>query len=406
MDPDLIHRPLQHHLIVTTLTSQIANLVPDVIDETALGFEMNWGTDTKEWKEVCVYETLRHIVGQVTNRVFVGLPTCRDPALVDVAMKYAQDVPLTSMVLRMIPRLIKPLLVPIITLSCRIHTNQFYKIIKPTVERRLREFDARRADPEASGLGPKPNDYLEWSIAQAKELNEPPLWHPKKLADRVLILNFAAIHTSTFSITGAILDLVCHNKPEHIAELRAEIEAVLADHGGVWDKRSLAKMHKLDSTMRESVRLNSIVTLGLGRMVTAPEGIDTPSGIHVPRGVIVTTPGYSIMHDRDVYGDDAEEFRPFRFAEQRVEREGGAGYVERARKAFPTTSKEFLAFGHGKNACPGRFFAANELKLILGYMVLNYEFEMQAERPRNTWFGLSRVPPMKATIRIRRREKS
>lgn len=29
-----------------------------------------------------------------------------------------------------------------------------------------------------------------------------------------------------------------------------------------------------------------------------------------------------------------------------------------------TTSPNHLAFGHGKHACPGRFFAATEIKII------------------------------------------
>ncbi|KAK8030950.1 ent-kaurene oxidase [Apiospora arundinis] len=35
-----------------------------------------------------------------------------------------------------------------------------------------------------------------------------------------------------------------------------------------------------------------------------------------------------------------------------------------------------MAFGYGKHACPGRFFAANEIKLILAHILLQYDLRM------------------------------
>jgi hypothetical protein len=41
--------------------------------------------------------------------------------------------------------------------------------------------------------------------------------------------------------------------------MRAEIESVLEAHGG-WTKQALAKMKKVDSSLRESQRLNPVTT--------------------------------------------------------------------------------------------------------------------------------------------------
>lgn len=35
-----------------------------------------------------------------------------------------------------------------------------------------------------------------------------------------------------------------------------------------------------------------------------------------------------------------------------------------------------MSFGFGRHACPGRFFAANEIKLILARMLLDYDIKM------------------------------
>ncbi|AEO55817.1 hypothetical protein MYCTH_2108406 [Thermothelomyces thermophilus ATCC 42464] len=152
-------------------------------------------------------------------------------------------------------------------------------------------------------------------------------------------------------------------------------------------------MQKLDSVMRESARLNSFVTVGLSRVVVAKDGVVTPAGVKIPRGAAVSVPSYPVSRDNDIY-PGADEFRPFRFAEQRAD--DSVEYVKQVAKAFATTSTDYPAFGHSRNACPGRFFAANDLKLILAHLVLNYDI-----RPRNSWLGLNRVPPLQATIPTR-----
>ncbi|KAH6623885.1 cytochrome P450 [Chaetomium tenue] len=311
-DPSLVRNPVHHKLITTTLTNQIGNLVPDVAEETAWAFDTHWG-NPDEFQEVCVYDTMRKIVGCVTNRVFVGKPNA------------AHDM------------------------------------------------EAPAAPPRSRG-----------QIARPRAQRLPSMDHQAGQGH------------------GRPLPLAA-SKQEYLDELRAEIEDVLAEHNNQWDKRALAKMQKLDSVMRESARLNSFVTIGLSRAVVAPDGIVTPSGVRIPRGVTVNVPSYPVFQDSAIY-PDAREFKPFRFAEQRSDE--SVEYVKRAAKAFATTSTDYLAFGHGRNACPGRFFAANELKLMLAHLVLSYDIEIGGERPRNSWFGLNRVPPLQATIRMKKRVKA
>lgn len=413
MGERLIREPVHHPLIVTTLTNQTGNLIPDLAEETENSLDELWGTDTGEWRDVCVYTSLQKSIGRVTNRIFVGKPVCRDPELLKQGIALAMDIPLSSQLLRMFPEFIRPLAAAVLMIPNRIHQRAFFKVLRPTIEQRLREYDERHRDPEKNkALGPEPNDFLQWLVNQAKEMGDPYHMKPSTLALRVQVLNFASIHTSSFAITGAILDLVA-SKKEIIDELRDEIRTVLAAHGGKWNKRALAQMEKLDSCFRESQRVNSFVTLGLGRRVVAKDGVTTPEGLHIPRGNQVCVPGYAMHHDPEVY-EAPDEFRPFRFSDMRKVAEGNgaaaedkeaaqASYLSRARKQWATTTNDFLGFGHGRGACPGRFFAAAELKLMLAHLVLNYDFEIMEKRPRNMWFALNRVPPMEQTIRVKRR---
>jgi len=408
-DPHLVHHPLHHKLITTTLTSQIGNLVPDVADETDWAFNHHWGRPS-EFDEVVVYETLRHVIGGVTNRVFVGAPLCRNQDLLEVGMSYANFVPLTSQFLRLVWGPIKPLVAFFATMPAHKKFGQFEKLLLPEINKRLADYDARQQDPEKfKGAEKEKNDFLQWCIKQAKESGDPYLYKTSSLAGRVLLLNFAAIHTSSFSITHALLDIAyASDRDEILAELRAEIASCLEEFGNKdgdlkWNKQALNKMHKLDSLFRESARLNSFVTIGLARTVRSP--MTTPhTKITIPTGATVIVPSYPVMHSADHF-DDPETFKPFRFADQRADEK--TEYVKRAGKAFASTSSDYLAFGHGKNACPGRFFAANELKLMLAYVVVTYDIEPvkgATERPSDQWFGINRVPDFGAKIRVRVRK--
>lgn len=58
-----------------------------------------------------------------------------------------------------------------------------------------------------------------------------------------------------------------------------------------------------------------------------------------------------------------------------------------------------------RHACPGRFFAIQMLKLMLGHVLVNYEFEPLAERPEFSSFGDLTMPPSTKVKVRRRREK-
>jgi cytochrome P450 len=411
-DPTIPRVPIHENLVRTKLTAKIGSLIPDLVEEANWAFERHWGINADEWREICVFDTMCNIAGNMVNRAFVGLPFCRDPELVNNGMAFARDVPVAAALINLVWEPLRPIMAPLITIPNYIHTRKFRKILASEISRRLRNYDEHRRDPEAkSPAESEPNDFLQWSIQQAKEAGDPYMWRNATLADRILAVNFAAIHTTSFTLTDALLDLVS-SKPETLDEIRDEVTSVLALHGGQWNKRALAQLEKLDSAIRESARYSAMVSLALGRVVAAKDGLVTASGVHLPRGTRISVPAYSVMHDEARYAG-AETFTPFRFSDQRNSSSshpvnGGDGapstdYVRRARNAFPTTSPDYLVFGYGKHSCPGRFFAAAELKLILANALLRYDFEFLPKRPESSWAGLTRIPPLKATIRVKRR---
>ncbi|KAI0292783.1 cytochrome P450 [Russula brevipes] len=81
--------------------------------------------------------------------------------------------------------------------------------------------------------------------------------------------------------------------------------------------------------------------------------------------------------DERIYAN-ADGFDGFRFTELR-ESEGYAP-TSRHHGHMVSTSTEQLSFGLGRHACPGRFFAANEVKALFAHILVTYEFKLGTEK--------------------------
>ncbi|KAF5638006.1 cycloheximide-inducible CIP70 (cytochrome P450 family) [Fusarium sp. NRRL 52700] len=344
MDPSLTHDPIHLELVTTMLTKEVGNLIPDLAEEIEYCVSKQLGNNT-DWSEICIMESAQKMLSGITNRAFLGLPLCRNEEMLKLAIAFAQDIPLSAMMIKFFPSFVKPLVAPLITRPNRIHSREFEKILEPEIKARLEEYDSQDEHMESGR-----NDYLQWLIEQAKEIGKPKNWQVSALAQRVLLLNFASIHTTTFAVTHALLD-IASSSPDLILELREETESVLKQHNGKWNKRAVAQLEKLDSAIRESQRKNSIIAIGVSRTVVAEKGVTFPSGTHVPKGLRIAVPGYSVMQDSEIY-PEPKTYNPLRFYDARQNEDDE--YVKSARNALPTATKDFLAWGLGRNACPGR----------------------------------------------------
>lgn len=75
---------------------------------------------------------------------------------------------------------------------------------------------------------------------------------------------------------------------------------------------------------------------------------------------------------------------------------------------YVSTSPGSLPFGHGKLACPGPFYAAAQIKLILASILLEYDVhfpEGQSMRPEKIYSGEGITPDKTQKVLFMLRQK-
>jgi cytochrome P450 len=97
----------------------------------------------------------------------------------------------------------------------------------------------------------------------------------------------------------------------------------------------------------------------------AEKNITLSDGFTIPKGS-VTAIAMENMWDEAIYSD-ALVFHGDRFLRQRLL----PGQERDARST--TVGSDYLGFGLGRHACPGRFYAASMMKLVLCHILLKYD---------------------------------
>ncbi|TFK50189.1 cytochrome P450 [Heliocybe sulcata] len=372
-------------IVRTRLTRNLNSFFPVVHDEIVAAFADLVAPKGDEWVKLPALDTVKHIICRVSNRAIVGQPLCRNPEYGQIATDFTLDVVKSAILLRLVPKFLKPTVgsrLPLVPRTVARAANH----LRPIIEERLHNMEEH-----GDNWLNKPNDLLQWLLEDAEgEERDVEHW-----TMRVLLVNFASIHTTSMAFTQALYDLAAN--PEYLQPMREEVAAAVNEDG--WCRAALQKMRKVDSFLKESERFLGlgIGTFSLRRKVLKPytfsDGTTVPVGVHVSAAV------QCIHADEENYSD-AEVFDGFRFAKLREE-DG-----QSTKHQFVNTANNYLLFGRGRHACPGRFFAATELKTILAHLIMNYDVKLEGDglRPRDDWIGGSRMPNRKAKVMFRKRQ--
>lgn len=367
--------PIVAHIVKSSLTPGLVRLnyfIADEVDRT-LRTEL---PPCKDWTEVNINSKLLRIVAIVSGRVFLGPELCHDEAYINAAINYTIDVMLALRAVQGLTpwqRWLKGSSLPEV-MNLDKHEEEATRFLRPVIAAR------RQAEKDEPGYQ-KPDDMLQW-LMDAQGLGER---EERQLAKLQLTVSFAAIHTTTLTATNAFYNIAAH--PELVPELRQEIQTVLGEHGNRFTSPALQKMKKLDSFLKETLRLHPNAMVSFRRKVLKP--ITLSSGQKIPAGVILEVPHYAVSHDEETF-PEPEKFDGLRFYRMRERSEtfnsklgGGSKSTSSVESAahnqFVSVSPNSLTFGYGRHACPGRFFAANEIKMIVARALLTYDIRNAGE---------------------------
>ena len=124
------------------------------------------------------------------------------------------------------------------------------------------------------------------------------------------------------------------------------------------------------------------------------------TGTFIPRGTFLNVATHDPHFNGDTYADP-DNFDGLRFVKLKSQAVGNERHFD-----LTATTTESLAFGTGTHACPGRFFAANEIKLILAHAVLNYDIKLEnggVRRPLNKNYKVACIPDPTIKLLFRKR---
>ncbi|GKT46576.1 cytochrome P450 monooxygenase ATR2 [Colletotrichum spaethianum] len=386
--------PILVHAVRASLTPALPRLNASISDEVveAMRLELPQSTD---WNEININAKLLRIIAMVSGRVFIGSELCRDERYLDASINYTVDLMTAVHVIAMVPSFLRP-----IVASWLPTTKKLYERIA-AAEAVFRPIVTARKEAAKKGDYQEPDDMLQWILnAQTKfgELSD------RHLAMAQLGISFAAIHTTTMTTTNAMYWLAA--KPDLIPMLRDDVQQALLGSGGEFTSAALQNMKKLDSFLKEVMRVSPLSASSFQRKVL--KSLTLPNGQTIPEGMFIDIPSGGVNNDPDIF-PAPEVFDALRFYKLREAKEhaaSGTKAVEVVMQAqFVSVGTTHLTFGYGKHACPGRFFAVNEIKMIMANIVCDYDVKLPdgvTERYENRIFGASSVPDPNKTIMIRK----
>ncbi|KAF5343388.1 hypothetical protein D9758_015617 [Tetrapyrgos nigripes] len=383
-------QPLREHnyhvnVVQNALTRNISARYSDVRDEIITAFSEEIPV-TDDWTSINAYDIILRTVCRTSNRLFVGLPLCRDPDWIDLNIQFAVKINSTAAIINLFPDILKPIVGNLLSPTKAI-TRRAHRHIGHIIQDRLDKQDQYGRDWED-----KPNDLVSWL------LDENPggkYRTAEDIAMRLLTINMAAIHTTSMSFASVLYYLAV--QPDSVIKaLREEIVAVVEEHG--WNKVSMGYLRKMDSFMKEVTRMVGIGLLVSGRKVM--KDFTFSDGTRLPAGCNVAIPMWAMHYDERHY-KDPNEFKPFRFSDMRDIEENG-----NIKHQMVTPNSDYFHFGTGRHACPGRFFAVNELKTLFAHTLLTYDVKLEGfskEVPEPTLFLSAVIPNQKVKMLFRKR---
>ncbi|KAK7058652.1 hypothetical protein VNI00_002288 [Paramarasmius palmivorus] len=371
--------PYHLGVIQTTLTRSIGSKTTEVYEEIVAAFndlipptKDNLSTD---WIQATALDKVLDIVVRASNRLYVGLPLCRNPEWMALNTCFATGVFGAAQTTNLFPTFLQPIVHWWVSPRSKAFATAS-KILRPTIIERLERLKIGEEGTESS------DDLLGWLIKATNGKKE--RLNPDDLILRMLFFNMASIHTT--ALTHALFQLA--PRPELVKLLRDEVEPVIQADG--WTKAAMGKLRMMDSFLKETQRVSSSPPLSVQRVNL--HDFTFSNGVVVPAGTFIVVCARATHFDQAHY-PSSSQFDALRSYRKR-EKEN-----ESNKHQMVTPEVDYLTFG------TGRFFAVNELKLILSHILLHYDikFEEGKKQHQPVMFGGRVNPDPNTQVMFRKR---
>ncbi|KAF8967505.1 cytochrome P450 [Flammula alnicola] len=378
LGPAITNNPYHSTVIRTSLTRNIGPRFQEIYEEVVSAYSDGIADNGEEWVAIPAFDFQVDVICKVSSRYFVGQPLCEDAGFRSLCERATLEI-YKGRVIRLFPIPLRPLASRVFTGTHGLRAKM-EGLLKPIIEHRLEQERLYGSDwPD------KPNDLISWLMDGAKAANEKIT--VADISSRMLFVSFGAIHTSSITFTAALYALCL--KPQDAKDLREEVQTIVKEEG--WTKDAFSKMHRLDSFFRESQRMHFMSSLSGGR--TALVDFTFSDGLSVPKGTSIAINVCGRHYDEENYADP-DVFDAFRYVREQAE--------DQPLVTSPTL--EYHSFGHGRAACPGRFFAMTELKIMMAHIVTNYDVKLEKdEYPPKMYMEANAIPSRSAKVLFRKR---
>ncbi|TFK53929.1 cytochrome P450 [Heliocybe sulcata] len=221
----------------------------------------------------------------------------------------------------------------------------------------------------------------------------------EELLGQMSTIIFAGFETTSMAVSRILYILA--SKPEVQAKLRREVRKAKQQSGGVqngWENVNLGydelvAIPYLDAVVRETLRVyppTSLLNRTCRKDTTLPlaSPIQSASGtvmhsVAVPAGTNVIISILAANHNKQVWGPDADDWRPERWLTETGERikfsEGDGEEDREGRVRYPGVYSSMMTFLGGGRACIGFKFAEMEIKQVVTTLLSRMHFSLPSE---------------------------
>ncbi|KAF1986177.1 cytochrome P450 [Aulographum hederae CBS 113979] len=221
---------------------------------------------------------------------------------------------------------------------------------------------------------------------------------PEELREQLLSLLIAGRDTTASLLSWTFLLLAHH--PSTFHTLRTQILSFFplspSSPANPLNYTSLKSLPLLHNVLHESLRLYPILPMNnriavRDTILPVGGGEDEKSPVMVPKGTTVNYSVYVMQRRKDLWGEDADEFRPGRWEEGKMRKGDRGGWG-------------FLPFNGGPRICIGQQYALTEASYLVVRMLQQFdriEWAGPEGRPRKA-MGLTISPKDGVRVRLRR----